>query len=85
VLRSWNEDLAELKSALPRISHIPTLLIWGSLDAAVDPASAPKLQAQFHSGRLLMMEGAGHLPYEEVPDEFNRTVAEFLGERQPSE
>jgi len=84
VLRSWNEDLAELESVLPRISHIPTLLVWGSLDAAVDPASAPKLQAHFPDCRLLMMEGVGHLPYEEVPDEFNRAVAEFLSEQRPA-
>ena len=25
-----------------------------------------------------MLEGVGHLPYEEVPDEFNRAVVDFL-------
>lgn len=78
ILRSWNRDLAELESVLPRISHIPTLLIWGNLDAAVDPASAPRLQSQFRNCQLLIFEGVGHLPYEEVPEEFNRAVAEFL-------
>jgi pimeloyl-ACP methyl ester carboxylesterase len=79
VVRSWNRDLRELEGALPRIAHIPTLLIWGSLDAAVDPASAARLKRQFRDCRLVMFEGTGHLPYEEVPDEFNRAVAEFLG------
>ncbi|HYA23663.1 MAG TPA: alpha/beta hydrolase, partial [Terriglobales bacterium] len=79
VLRSWNRDLGEVKSALPLISHIPTLLIWGSLDAAVDPRSAAKVQSYFRDCRLLMMEGVGHLPYEEAPVEFNRAVIEFLG------
>lgn len=78
ILHSWNRDLKELKSVLPRISHIPTLLIWGSRDAAVDPASAAQLQAHFRDCRLLMLEGVGHLPYEEVPEEFNRALAEFL-------
>jgi pimeloyl-ACP methyl ester carboxylesterase len=78
ILRSWNRDLKELKSVLPRISHIPTLLIWGSRDTAVDPASAAPLQAHFRDCRLLMMEGIGHLPYEETPEEFNRAVAGFL-------
>jgi pimeloyl-ACP methyl ester carboxylesterase len=78
ILRSWNRDLGELESVLPRISHIATLLIWGSLDVAVDPASAARLQSQFRTCRLLMLEGVGHLPYEEVPEEFNRAVAEFL-------
>jgi pimeloyl-ACP methyl ester carboxylesterase len=78
VLRSWTRDLQQLKSMLPRIAHIPTLLIWGSMDAAVDPLSATRLRENFENCRLVMFEGVGHLPYEEVPDQFNNAVIEFL-------
>lgn len=78
VLRSWNCDLEDLRAMLPRIAHIPTLLIWGSQDAAVNPASAEELKRKFRDCQLLTFEGVGHLPYEEVPEEFNRAVAEFL-------
>jgi pimeloyl-ACP methyl ester carboxylesterase len=78
VLRSWNRDLQQLKSMLPRINHIPTLMVWGSVDRAVTPESAHELQKHFQNCRLLMLKGVGHLPYEEVPEEFNRVVAEFL-------
>ena len=78
VARSWNRDLRELELALPHIAHIPTLLIWGSLDRLVDPASAAQLKPVFMDCRLVMLEGAGHLPYEEMPGEFNRAVTEFL-------
>lgn len=78
VARTWNGDLRELELVLPRIAHLPTLLIWGSLDRLVDPASAAQLKQVFRNCRLVMFEGAGHLPYEEVPEEFNRAVAEFL-------
>ena len=84
VLRTWSEDLQELESALPRISHIPTLIMWGSADNAVDPNSAAKLSQQFKNCQVKMLEGIGHLPYEEVPDEFNRTVRKFLAEVQPA-
>jgi len=80
VARTWNRDLQELESVWPRIAQIPTLLIWGSLDTAVDPASAAHLRQRFKDCRLVVFEGAGHLPYEEVPEEFNRAVAEFLSE-----
>jgi len=80
VLRTWERDLQELESVLPRIAHIPTLILWGSLDNAVDPASAALLSRRFHDCRVRMFEGVGHLPYEEVPGEFNWEVADFLGE-----
>ena len=78
VARSWNRDLKQLESALPRIAHLPTLLIWGGLDSAVDPASAVQLKQQFRERQLVTFNGVGHLPYEEVPDEFNRAVTDFL-------
>jgi pimeloyl-ACP methyl ester carboxylesterase len=78
VIRSWNQDLEQLSSILPRIADVPTLLIWGSLDGAVDPSSAVKLKQQFRNARLLVLEGVGHLPYEEVPDAFNQAVLGFL-------
>ena len=78
VLRSWNQDLAELASRLPKIADIPILLVWGSLDAAVSPASAAMLRQQFRDCRVLILEGVGHLPYEEVPGEFNRAVLQYL-------
>jgi pimeloyl-ACP methyl ester carboxylesterase len=78
ILSTWAQDLEQLESVLPQISHIPTLLLWGSVDAAVDPASAEPLRRQFQSCRVHMFEGVGHLPYEEVPEQFNHAVAEFL-------
>lgn len=78
VLRSWNHDLEELRSMLPRIGLIPTLLLWGSRDAAVNPASARELKKYFRNCQSITFEGIGHLPYEEVSEEFNRAVAEFL-------
>jgi len=78
ILHSWNRGMKELETMLPRIAHIPTLLIWGSADVAVDPASANRLQRNFQNARLITFNGVGHLPYEEVPEDFNRTVTEFL-------
>jgi pimeloyl-ACP methyl ester carboxylesterase len=78
ILRTWDGDLDQLRSLLPRIAHIPTLLLWGSVDPAVTPASAVPLSKQFEICQVEFFDGVGHLPYEEVPDEFNHAVAEFL-------
>jgi pimeloyl-ACP methyl ester carboxylesterase len=81
VLRSWDQDLQQLKIMLPLIGHIPTLMVWGSVDRAVAPESAHELLKHFQNCRSVILEGVGHLPYEEVPEEFNRVVGEFL--KQP--
>ncbi len=78
MMLSWRHDLSALKRSLPRISHLPTLLVWGTRDRIVDPRSAARLQAAFSNAKLVMIEGAGHLPYEEAPEEFNRILLEFL-------
>ena len=78
VLRSWKPDLELLRNVLPQIADIPTLLMWGSLDRAVDPGSAEPLRRQFKDCRLVVFHGVGHLPYEEVPGEFNRVLCQFL-------
>ena len=78
IVRSWNHDLAELEAALPRITNIPTLLLWGSKDAAVSPDSADRLGQAFKHCEVEIFDGVGHLPYEEVPERFNSSVIAFL-------
>ena len=78
VLQGWRGDLRELERILPRIAHIPTLAVWGSRDGVVSPACARPLLQNFARGELVLLEGAGHVPYEEVPEEFNRALVGFL-------
>jgi pimeloyl-ACP methyl ester carboxylesterase len=78
ILRSWHEDLEAIGEALHEISGIPTLLLWGSRDRAVYPSSIHQLQRQLKNSALVMFPGAGHMPYEELPEEFNRVLCDFL-------
>ena len=78
VVRSWNRDLADLESALPRIANIPALILWGSKDTAVCPDSAEQLRQVFKHCDVETFDGVGHLPYEEVPERFNSSVIRFL-------
>ncbi len=78
ILRSWHEDLAAVGSSLKEISGLPTLILWGSRDRAVYPSSIHQLQRELKNSALVMFQGAGHMPYEEVPDEFNRVLCDFL-------
>ena len=78
LVSTWHADMREFQAALPKLAETPTLLIWGSKDRVVDPASATIVQRNLINARLRVMEGAGHLPYEECPEEFCQIVTEFL-------
>jgi pimeloyl-ACP methyl ester carboxylesterase len=52
--------------------------VWGERDAAVYASSAEPLRQHLPNSKLVRYPGVGHLPYEEVPEEFNRTVLDFL-------
>lgn len=76
-LRKWQQDLDSLEKTIPQL-NVPTLLIWGTEDKAVDPRSAEILKKQLPQAALKLIPGAGHLPFEETPEEFNGIVLEFL-------
>ena len=78
IVKNWTSDLAELETALPKIRDYPTLLVWGTEDRAVEFQSAEPLRRNFRDARLVAFKSVGHLPYEEAPGEFNRTLIEFL-------
>ncbi|MGP0098057.1 MAG: alpha/beta fold hydrolase [Terriglobales bacterium] len=85
IVKSWTSDLAELESALPKIRHYSTLLLWGTNDRAVDFRSAEPLRRNFRNVRLVAFQGVGHLPYEEAPEDFNRALIEFLTTPLPTQ
>jgi pimeloyl-ACP methyl ester carboxylesterase len=76
-MRSWQSDLQALRGAIARV-HTPTLLIWGAKDGAVDIRSSEVLLEKLPACERAIIPGAGHLPFEETPEEFNHLVLDFL-------
>ncbi|MGZ4828824.1 MAG: alpha/beta fold hydrolase [Candidatus Angelobacter sp.] len=76
-LSSWEQDVNTLRAAIPSIKA-RSLLIWGTRDGAVDVRSGEALRRALPQCQLVLMEGAGHLPFEETPEEFNRLVLDFV-------
>lgn len=78
IVRIWFAEMEKLKLALPRLASVPTLLLWGDRDRAVDPASAPTLHRILMQSELRVVPSAGHILFEEMPDESNRLMLEWL-------
>lgn len=81
IMRNWEADLEVLREAIPCV-QTPTLLVWGSLDGAVDPRSAQPLGRSLACCRVEVLPGVGHLPFEESPEVFNRLVLDFIEQPQ---
>jgi pimeloyl-ACP methyl ester carboxylesterase len=50
--------------------RLPATLIWGEHDGVLPLAYAKALQAQLAGSRLLIVEGAAHIPHQQRPERF---------------
>ena len=57
---------------------VPTRVVVGSEDPIIQVDDARALARAIPSARLTVIEGAGHLPNVECPDEFNAALLELL-------
>ncbi len=77
-LRTQVEVMAEAdqRDLLPRIT-VPTLLIWGELDARSSRSVANQFRRTIPDTTLVVIPGAGHACQLERPEQFNRALREF--------
>lgn len=66
--------LAEIRS--------PVLVITGSLDTTVPPASQTEMARNIPAASHITLSGAGHAASVDCPEEFNRTLINFLSDSQ---
>ena len=78
-LMGWNPFMhhPKLRSRLHRID-VPTLVIWGVSDRLVTPEYGRAYADAIPGAKFFVLEGAGHYPYLERPDEFIARVEDFL-------
>jgi pimeloyl-ACP methyl ester carboxylesterase len=85
IAHNWRSDMREFRREMPKAADVPTLVLWGSKDRLVDPASAEMIARNFRISETRVIPGAGHLPYEEVPGQFCEPVLEFLNVHSPTQ
>lgn len=67
---------ADQRDLLPRIA-VPTLLIWGELDARSPLSVARQFEQAIPDTKLVVIPGAGHVSQLEAPEQVTRAVREF--------
>lgn len=67
----------DISDWLPRITA-PTLVLTGDRDPTVLPAQARLIAQNIAHSSLVMLPGAGHLPFFERPVEYHRQVSDWL-------
>lgn len=80
ILQAFTRD-NDSGSTNEKLAHIlqPTLLIWGEFDSFIPLATGIKLQlAMADVAQLVVMEDAGHLPFDTYFEEFMIHVEEFI-------
>lgn len=66
------------RDLLPRIA-VPTLLIWGELDARSPLGIARQFERAIPDAELVVIQGAGHASQLERPERVNEAIREFCG------
>ena len=69
----------DTEDRLPQIAA-PTLVLSGELDSILPPRFGRSVAAGIPNARFEVMPGEAHQPFQEVPEEFNARVDEFLRE-----
>lgn len=78
IVRCWFVDMARLKTALPLVANVPTLLVWGDRDRAMSVESGVRLRHRLTASELAVIPGGGHVVFEELPEATNSVLVEWL-------
>lgn len=84
IIRRWSADMGLLRSMLSKLNGKPTLLIWGDRDRAVGLSSGRQLEQMLPQSSLVVIHGAGHIAFEEMPEICNQTMREWLVNKLPT-
>ena len=85
-IRSVIEPGGQTVSAMDRLylaSSMPTLIIWGDRDDIIPVSHARTAHDAIPGSRLAIIEGVGHFPQIEAPDQFVAALVDFVDSTTP--
>lgn len=78
---------SEVESGLARLSHLPTLIVWGGADRVFRPRERERLEATFPEHRTVIVDDAGLYVESDAPEEFATAIRDWWPsqpERRPT-
>jgi pimeloyl-ACP methyl ester carboxylesterase len=87
VIRSVIDPGGQTVSAMDRLylaTAIPTLIIWGDRDAIIPVSHAYAGHDAMPESRLVIIEGVGHFPQIEAPEQFVDALVDFIDSTEPT-
>ena len=63
--------------------NAPTLILFGKKDRLINATAAQTFHERMPGSEVVLLDGIGHLPMEEAPDETAAAIADFLKRRLP--
>lgn len=78
IVSSFSNCKETIPLSIDSLKNIPVLVIWGTKDSWLPPRSAKIIKTYVPSMELFKIKGAGHMPNETHPREFNGKLVNFL-------
>ena len=78
VLKAFeNEILSEQSNSFSNI-QVPTLIVWGSEDRWIPVSHLENYAQDMPKAKQVILKECGHSPQEELPDQFNPILFQFI-------
>ncbi|QDV12191.1 Haloalkane dehalogenase [Rosistilla oblonga] len=75
--RTW-QPLERLEAALPSLSHLPTMLIWGMKDWCFRPECMDRIKKSMPHAQTVPIADAGHYVMEDATEEVLDSIGSFF-------
>ena len=72
---------AEIITTKLKSINVPTLIIWGGNDPVIPIHHADGFVSTIKDCRFFRMDGCGHTPYVQAPEDFSEIVLDFLNSK----
>ncbi len=73
-----HELLSEVEQGLPRVAHLPALIVWGDRDRAFKEPQRLRWERTFPNHMTVILKGASHYIQEDAPEEIIGAIKEWV-------